>query len=103
MRLIQIIFRYLTMLKRNEDQEHRFTYFYYIKTNIKDEDINLNFYLVTDKKWFDFYELQELMLTSNERVVFRNTPEYINIFGELSKIIKGVNTKMNISKRNLLY
>lgn len=84
--------RYLTMLKRNDEREQRFTYFYYIKTNIKDEEITLNKYLATDKKWFDFYELQELMLTNSEEVVFKNTPEYINIFGELSKIIKDVNT-----------
>lgn len=84
--------RYLTMLKRNEEREQRFTYFYYIKTDIKDEDIKLNTYLATDKKWFDFYELQELMLTNSDEVVFKNTPAYINIFGELSKIIKECNT-----------
>lgn len=84
--------RYLTMLKRNEEREQRFTYFYYIKTDIKDEDIKLNNYLATEKKWFDFYELQELMLTNSEEVVFKNTPAYINIFGELSKIIKKDNT-----------
>ena len=66
--------RYLTMLKRNEEREQRFTYFYYIKTNIKDEDIKLNTYLATEKKWFDFYELQELMLIDSEEVVFKNTP-----------------------------
>ena len=49
-------------------------------------------YLATDKKWFDFYELQELMLTNSDEVVFKNTPAYINIFGELSKIISGSNT-----------
>ena len=40
----------------------------------------------TDKKWFDFDELKELLLTNSDTVVFKNTPEYINIFGELSKI-----------------
>lgn len=84
--------RYLTMLKRNEEREQRFTYFYYIKTDIKDEDIKLNTYLATEKRWFDFYELQELMLTNSEEVVFKATPAYINIFGELSKIIKHDNT-----------
>ena len=71
--------RYLTMLKRQEEREQRFTYFYYLKTDIKEEDIKLNPYLATDKKWFDFYELQELMLTNSSEVVFKNTPEYINI------------------------
>ena len=33
--------RYLTMLKRNDEREQRFTYFYYIKTDIKDSDIKL--------------------------------------------------------------
>lgn len=84
--------RYLTMLKRNDEREQRFTYFYYIKTDIKDDDIKLNTYLATDKKWFDFYELKELMLTNSDEVVFKNTPEYISIFGELSKIIKDTNT-----------
>ena len=84
--------RYLTMFKRNEEAEQRFTYFYYIKTDIKDEDIHLNEYLATDKKWFDFYELQKLMLTNSEDVVFKCTPEYVKTFGELSKIIKGLNT-----------
>jgi hypothetical protein len=72
--------RYLTVLKRNDEREQRFTYFYYIKTDIKDSEIKLNKYLATDKKRFDFYELQELMLTDSEKVVFKNTPEYINIF-----------------------
>lgn len=94
--------RYLTMLKRNEEREQRFTYFYYIKTNIKDEDIKLNDYLATDKKWFDFYELQELMLTNSDEVVFKNTPEYINIFGELSKIIKGTNTNKEYRKKEFI-
>ena len=89
--------RYLTMLKRNEEREQRFTYFYYIKKDINDDDIKLNTYLATEKKWFDFYELQELMLKNSDTVVFKNTPEYINIFGELSKIIKSANT--NIEKR----
>ena len=84
--------RYLTMLKRNDEREQRFTYFYYIKTDIKDSDIKLNPYLATDKKRFDFYELQELMLTNSEKVVFKNTPNYINIFWELSKIVYGPNT-----------
>ncbi|MCI8545696.1 MAG: NUDIX domain-containing protein [Clostridia bacterium] len=77
--------RYLTMLKRNEEREQRFTYFYYIKTDIKDKDINLNTYLAIEKKWFDFYDLQELMLMNSDEVVFKNTPEYINIFGELKR------------------
>ena len=94
--------RYLTMLKRNEEREQRFTYFYYIKTNITDKDIKLNTYLATDKKWFDFYELQELMLTDSEEVVFKNTPAYINIFGELSKIIKGVNTNKEYRKKEFI-
>lgn len=94
--------RYLTMLKRNEEREQRFTYFYYIKTNITDEDIKLNTYLATDKKWFDFYELQELMLTDSEEVVFKNTPAYINIFGELSKIIKDVNTNKEYRKKEFI-
>lgn len=94
--------RYLTMLKRNEEREQRFTYFYYIKTNIKDEDIKLNTYLATEKKWFDFYELQELMLTNSDEVVFKNTPAYINIFGELSKIIKGVNTNKEYHKKEFI-
>jgi len=84
--------RYLTMLKRSDEREQRFTYFYYIKTDIKDSDIKLNPYLATDKRWFSFYELQELMLTSSEEIVFRATPEYINIFWELSKIVCGPNT-----------
>ena len=46
--------RYLTMLKRNEEREQRFTYFYYIKTDIKDEDINLNNYLAIDKNGLIF-------------------------------------------------
>lgn len=86
--------RYLTMLRRDEERERRFTYFYYIKTNIQDEDIQLNSYLATEKKWFDFEELKEKMLTSSEDVVFKCTPEYINIFGELSKIIKKENTSL---------
>ena len=94
--------RYLTMLKRNEEREQRFTYFYYLKTNIKDEDIKLNTFLATDKKWFDFYELQELMLTNNNEVVFKNTPAYINIFGELSKIIKGVNTNKEYRQKEFI-
>lgn len=94
--------RYLTMLKRKEEREQRFTYFYYIKTNIKDEDIKLNPYLATDKKWFDFYELQKLMLTNSEEVVFKNTPAYINIFGELSKIIKDVNTNKEYHKKEFI-
>lgn len=93
--------RYLTMLKRNEEREQRFTYFYYIKTDIQDKDIKLNTYLATEKKWFDFFDLQELMLTNSKEVVFKNTPEYINIFGELSKIIKGTNTNREYRKRNL--
>lgn len=94
--------RYLTMLKRNEEREQRFTYFYYIKTDIKETDIKLNSYLAIDKKWFDFYELQELMLTNSEEVVFKNTPEYINIFGELSKIIKGSNTNKEYRKKEFI-
>lgn len=94
--------RYLTMLKRNEEREQRFTYFYYIKADIKDEDIKLNTYLATDKKWFDFYELQELMLTNSEEVVFKNTPEYINIFGELSKIITKPNTNRRDRKKEFI-
>ena len=94
--------RYLTMLKRNEEREQGFTYFYYIKTNINDADIQLNPYLATDKKWFDFYELQELMLTNSDEIVFKNTPAYINIFGELSKIIKGVNTNKEFRKKEFI-
>lgn len=94
--------RYLTMLKRNEEREQRFTYFYYLKTKIRDDDIHLNTYLATDKKWFDFYELQELMLTNNEEVVFKNTPEYINIFGELSQIIKKPNTNKEYRQKEFI-
>lgn len=94
--------RYLTMLKRNEEREQRFTYFYYIKTDIKDEDIHLNNYLAIDKKWFDFYDLQELMLTNSDDVVFKNTPEYINIFGELSKIVKGSTTNKKYRKKEFI-
>lgn len=94
--------RYLTMLKRNEEREQRFTYFYYIKTDIKDEDIKLNTYLATEKKWFDFYDLQELMLTNSDNVVFKNTAAYINIFGELSKIIKGANTNKEYRKKEFI-
>lgn len=94
--------RYLTMLKRNEAREQRFTYFYYIKADIKDKDIKLNTYLATDFRWFDFYELQELMLTNSENVVFKNTPEYINIFGELSKIVKGFNTTKEYRKKEFV-
>lgn len=89
--------RYLTVQKREEEKENRFTYFYYIKTNIKDEDIHLNNYLAIDKKWFEFSELQEKMLNNSDDVVFKNTPAYINIFGELGKIIKKSNTN-NIIK-----
>ena len=94
--------RYLTMLKRNEEREQRFTYFYYIKADIKDDDIKLNTYLATDKKWFDFYELQKLMLTNDESVVFKNTPEYINIFGELAKIIKNSNTTLGYRQKEFI-
>lgn len=94
--------RYLTMLKRKDEREQRFTYFYYIKTDIKDREIKLNNYLATDKKWFDFYELQKLMLTNSEKVVFENTPEYINIFGELSKIIYGPNTGKKQRKKEFI-
>lgn len=94
--------RYLTMLKRQEEREQRFTYFYYLKTDIKEEDIKLNPYLATDKKWFDFYELQELMLTNSSEVVFKHTPEYINIFGELSKIIKGSNTNSSYQQKEFV-
>ena len=94
--------RYLTMLKRQEEREQRFTYFYYLKTDIKEEDIKLKPYLATDKKWFDFYELQELMLTNSSEVVFKNTPEYINIFGELSKIIKGSNTNSSYQQKEFV-
>lgn len=94
--------RYLTMLKRQEEREQRFTYFYYLKTDIKEEDIKLNPYLATDKKWFDFYELQKLMLTNSSEVVFKNTPEYINIFGELSKIIKGSNTNSSYQQKEFV-
>ena len=94
--------RYLTMLKRNEEREQRFTYFYYIKKDIKDDEIKLNNYLATDKKWFDFYELQELMLNNSDTVVFKNTPEYINIFGELSKIVKKDNTSLNKRKKEFI-
>lgn len=94
--------RYLTMLKRKEEREQRFTYFYYIKTDIKEEEIKLNTYLATEKKWFDFQELQELMLTNSEEVVFKNTPEYINIFGELSKIIKGSNTNQEYHQKEFI-
>lgn len=94
--------RYLTMLKRNDEREQRFTYFYYIKTNIKDEEIKLNTYLATEKKWFDFAELQELMLTDSEEVVFKNTPEYINIFGELAQIIKKANTNKEVRKKEFI-
>lgn len=94
--------RYLTVLKRNEEREQRFTYFYYIKTDIKDEDIQLNTYLATDKKWFDFYDLQELMLTNSEEVVFKNTPEYIKIFGELSKIVKGSSTDKKYRQKEFI-
>ena len=86
--------RFLTMLKRNDIRESRFTYFYYIKTNITEKDINLNNYLATEMKFFEFDELKEKMLMSSNDVVFKNTPEYINIFGELSKIIKNTNTSM---------
>ena len=94
--------RYLTMLKRNEEREQRFTYFYYIKKDIKDEEIKLNNYLAIDKKWFDLYELQELMLNNSDTVVFKNTPEYINIFGELSKIIKKENTNVENKKKEFI-
>lgn len=94
--------RYLTMLKRNEEREQRFTYFYYIKTDIRDEDIKLNTYLATDKKWFKFYELQELMLKNSDDIVFKNTAEYINIFGEISKIIKNSNTNKEYRKKEFI-
>lgn len=94
--------RYLTMLKRNEEREQRFTYFYYIKKDISNKDIKLNKYLATDKKWFDFSELQEMMLKNSDKVVFKNTPEYINIFGELSKIIKKDNTTIEKRKREFI-
>ena len=94
--------RFLTMLKRNEEREQRFTYFYYIKTDIDDNEIKLNDFLATEKKWFDFYELQELMLTDSDTVVFKNTPEYIKIFGELSKIIKGSNTNKEYRKKEFI-
>ena len=97
-----ILVRYLTVLKRNEEREQRFTYFYYMKKDIRDEDIKLNNYLATDKKWFDFYELQELMLKNSDTVVFKNTPEYINIFGELSKIVKGINTNKELKKKEFI-
>lgn len=94
--------RYLTMLKRNDEREQRFTYFYYIKTDIKNSEIKLNPYLATDKKWFNFYELEKLMLTDSEDVVFKNTPEYINIFWELSKIISGPNTSKKQRKKEFI-
>lgn len=94
--------RYLTMLKRNEEREQRFTYFYYIKTDIRDEDIKLNTYLATDKKWFEFYELQELMLKNSDDIVFKNIAEYINIFGEISKIIKNSNTNKEYRKKEFI-
>ena len=94
--------RYLTMLKRNEEREQRFTYFYYIKKDIKDEEIKLNNYLATEKKWFDFHELKKLMLENSDTVVFKNTPEYINIFGELSKIIKKDNTNIKTRQKEFI-
>ena len=42
-------------------------------SNYESKEIKLNNYLATDKKWFDFYELQELMLTNSEKVVFENS------------------------------
>lgn len=80
--------RFLTMLRRDEEQEKRITYFYYAKLDIKDKDLRLDPFLASGYKWFDFDELQELMLTDDSSVVFRNTPEYIKIFGELSKIVR---------------
>lgn len=72
--------RYLTVLKRDEEREKRFTYFYYIKTDIKESEIKLNKYLATAIKWFDFAELKEKMLSDSDDVVFKCTPAYIKIF-----------------------
>jgi len=42
------------------------------------------------------------MLTDSEEVVFKNTPEYINIFGELAQIIKKANTNKEVRKKEFI-
>ncbi len=42
------------------------------------------------------------MLTNSDEVVFKNTPEYINIFGELSKIIMSSNTDKVYRKKEFI-
>jgi len=84
--------RYLAVQRRVEEHERRYMYFYYIKTDIDDKDIRLDPHFATEFKWFDFNELQEMMLNDDDSIVFNRTPAYIALFGELGKIVRGPNT-----------
>lgn len=87
---------FLTLAKRDDEQKNKFAYFYYYKADIKDKDLSLEPYLATEYKWWDFYELQEKMLTNSPDTVFKNIPFYIYVFKQLEQIVKGINTKAPI-------
>ncbi len=93
---------FLTLAKRDDEQKNKFAYFYYTKTNIKDEDIKIEPYLTTEYKWWDFEKLKEKMLENNPETVFKNIPFYVYVFKQLEKIIKGIDTNKTIKYKEFL-
>ena len=93
---------FLTLAKRDDEQKNKYAYFYYMKTNIKDKDIQLEPYLATEYKWWSYDELKEKMLTNSSDTVFKNIPFYIYVFKELEKIVSGLNTGKSIKYKEFL-
>lgn len=85
-------FRYLFVQKRNEEQQKRYTYHYYVKLNIDIPHPKVNPAFATECKWYDFEELKKEMVIGSDNIVFKSTPVYINVFGALAKVIYSTQT-----------
>lgn len=93
---------FFTLAKRDDENKNKYAYFYYYKADIKDKDLNIEPYLATEYKWWDFYELQEKMLTNSHDTVFKNIPFYVYVFKQLEQIIKGINTNKAIRYKEFM-
>ncbi|MCL2369403.1 MAG: alpha/beta fold hydrolase [Alphaproteobacteria bacterium] len=84
--------RYMACQKRDEGNNKRFSYIYYIKTGVRESDINIDPYLATEYRWFGFQELFQKMMNNSDDTVFGYNPMFVDVFGELVKIIGKDNT-----------
>ena len=86
LRLEEKDFRYIFVQKRDEEQQKRFTYYYYVRLNTEKE-FGVNDILASECKWEAFEDIKDKMLQDSEDIVFRSSPAYLSIFGALAKII----------------